>query len=101
MPWQKIDLETWAEELGINLEELRQKDRLIEQIVETRSALKLTQRQLADLVGVSQPRIAQIENRVKIGTVTFDVLLNILRVLGYEIHITACRVHPPAATPSH
>ena len=101
MPWQTIDLETWAEELGVNIEELRQKDRLIAQIVETRKALKLTQNQLADLVGVSQPRIAQIENRVKINTITFDVLLNILRVLGFEINITACRTASPAAIPSH
>jgi predicted transcriptional regulator len=94
MPWQKVDLETWAEELGVNLYELRQKDLLIAQIITARKTLGLTQTQLAHLVNVSQPRIAQIESRVKIGSIKFDVLLNILTALGYEFQITTRKIKP-------
>lgn len=95
MSWQKVDLKTWAIKLGIDLHELRQKDRLIDQIVTTRKELGLTQTQLAKLVGVSQPRIAQIENRVKIGTIKFDALFKILTTLGYEFNIDTHRVNRP------
>ena len=95
MPWQEVNLETWAAELGVDLYELRQKDQLIDQIVTTRTELELTQTQLAKLVGVSQPRIAQIENRVKIGTIKFDALFKILTTLGYEINIGTRRARQP------
>ena len=95
MPWETIDLETWAKELGININELRQKDQLIARIVKTRKQLGLTQTQLATLVGVSQPRIAQIENRVKISKITFDTLLHILDALGHDYKITMKQVRKP------
>ena len=95
MPWETVRLEEWAKELGIDIDELRKKDRLIETIIKTRNKLGLTQAHLAVLVGVSQPRIAQIENRVKIGKVTFDVLFKILAALGHDYTITTKRVRTP------
>ena len=92
MPWQKIDLKTWATELGIDLHELRQKDQLIDQIITARKEFGLTQIQLAKLAGVSQPRIAQIETRAKIGTIKFDALFKILTALGYEFNIDMRKV---------
>lgn len=95
MPWEEVNLEKWSEELGIHINQLRQKDRLIDCIVETRKQLGLTQKQLANLIGVSQPRIAQIENRVKIGQITFDALLSILDALGHDYSITTRKVRKP------
>ena len=95
MPWETIDLETWAKELEININELRQKVQLIDRIVKARKQFSLTQTQLAKLVGVSQPRIAQIENRVKMGKITFDTLLHILDALGHDYKITMKKVRKP------
>ena len=95
MPWETVSLDEWAKELGIDIDELRKKDRLIEIIVKTRNRIGLTQAHLAALVEVSQPRIAQIENRVKIGKVTFDVLFKILAALGHDYKITTRRVRTP------
>lgn len=92
MPWKKMDIDEWAEELGANINELRQKEQLIEKIVKSRKRFGLTQGQLAEMVGVSQPRIAQIENRTKIGKISFDVLFNILGVLGHDVKITTRKV---------
>lgn len=78
MPWEKMDIDEWAAELGVKINELRQKEQLIEKIVKSRKRFGLTQGQLAEMAGVSQPRIAQIENRTKIGKISFDVLFNIL-----------------------
>ena len=92
MPWEKVDIEQSAEELGVNINELRQKEQLIEEIVRSRKRFGSTQGQLAEMVGVSQPRIAQIENRTKIGKISFDVLFNILSVLGHDFKITTRKV---------
>lgn len=88
MPWEKVSIEQWAEELGVNINELRQKEQLIAKIVQSRKRLGLTQGQLAEMVGVSQPRIAQIENRTKIGKISFDIL----GVLGHDFKITTRKV---------
>ena len=88
MPWDNVNAEKWAEELGVNINELRQKDQLIQKIVKSRKRFGLTQIRLAEMVGVSQPRIAQIENRTNIGQISFDVLLNILEILGHDFKIT-------------
>lgn len=92
MPWKNVDIDEWAEELGVNINELRQKEQLIEKIVKYRKQFALTQGELAEMVGVSQPRIAQIENRTKIGKISFDVLFNILGVLGHDFKITTRKV---------
>ena len=95
MPWQKVDLKTWATELGIDLHELRQKNQLIDQITTARKELGMTQMQLAKRAGVSQPRIAQIETRANIATIKFDALFKILTALGYEFNINTQKVNQP------
>mgnify|MGYP001582916768 CR=1 FL=1 len=95
MPWKAIDLDKWAEELGISIDELRQKDRLIDTIVKTRKRLGISQAQLAGLVGVSQSRIAQLENRTRMSSISFDVLLRLLSALGHDYRITTRKASLP------
>ena len=42
---------------------------------------------LAKKVGVSQPRIAQIESDVGTAKVTFDVLFGVLSALGFTVKV--------------
>ena len=95
MTWKEFDLEQWAEETGIDLEELRQKEKLIKKIIKARKEFGLTQKELAHLVGVSQSRIAQIESRVGMDKITFDVLLRVLQVMGFGFSISARKIREP------
>jgi transcriptional regulator with XRE-family HTH domain len=92
LPWESVNIDQYADELGININGVRQKEQLIKKIVKCRTQFDLTQGQLAEMVGVSQPRIAQIENRTKVGKISFDVLFNILGVLGHDFKITTRKV---------
>lgn len=95
MPWRTIALDKWAEKLRIPIAELRQKNRLIDTIVKTRKRLGISQAQLAGIVGVSQSRIAQLENRTGMGRISFDVLLRLLSALGREYRITIRKTSLP------
>ena len=88
MAWKEISTEELASSLGINASEVREKKKLIELIVKTRKAQKISQASLAKKIGVTQGRIAQIESGVGTSKVSFDVLLNILVHLGYDFKIT-------------
>ena len=92
MPWKELKLEKWAKQKGIDLEELRQKEKLIKRIIRARKDLQLTQAELAKLVGVSQSLIVQIESRIKMDRITFDVLLNILQAMGFGYSISTRKV---------
>jgi len=87
MAWKEMTVDEIAKNLGVNAEEVREKQKLIEQIVKARKAKQLSQTLLAKKVGVSQSRIAQIESGVGTSKVTFDILLNILASLGYHYTI--------------
>jgi predicted transcriptional regulator len=89
MGWREASLEEIAESLGVNVIEVREKQKLIKLIVKTRKEKKISQTVLAKKVGVSQSRIAQIESGVGTAKVTFDVLLNVLSVLGFDFKISA------------
>jgi transcriptional regulator with XRE-family HTH domain len=65
---------------------------LIELIKKARKEKKMSQVQLAKKVGVTQGRIAQIESRVGTAKVALEILLSILRELGYEYKIVARKV---------
>ncbi len=52
----------------------------------------MSQAQLAKRVGVTQGRIAQVESRIGTVKVNLEVLLSILRELGYEYKIVAKKV---------
>lgn len=89
MAWKEVSIEELAESLGVNANEVREKQRLIQQIVKSRKRLKLSQAALAKKVGVTQGRIAQIEAGVGTAKMSFDVLLNILTVLGFDFKIVS------------
>lgn len=88
MAWKEVTVDEIAKSLSVNVDEVREKQKLIEQIIKARKAKQLSQVSLAKKIGVSQSRIAQIESGVGTSKVTFDVLLNILAKLGYQYRIT-------------
>jgi DNA-binding XRE family transcriptional regulator len=92
MPWKEMSANQLAKSLGINPAEVREKQKLIELIVEARKDKGISQAALAKKIGVSQGRIAQIESGVGTAKVTFDVLLNVLRELGFDFKIIPRRV---------
>ena len=82
MAWKEMSVEEIADSLGVSVGEVRAKQDLIQLIVKLRRAKKLSQHDLARKVGVTQGRIAQIETSIGTSRISFDVLLNILSVLG-------------------
>lgn len=87
MAWKEMSVEEIAKSLDIDVGEVREKQNLIHLIIGERKTKKISQEELAKKVGVTQGRIAQIESGVGTSRVTFDVLLNILTVLGYQFRI--------------
>jgi transcriptional regulator with XRE-family HTH domain len=87
MAWKEMTIEELANNLGVNVKEVQEKQKLIQLITKARKANGLSQAALAKKVGVSQSRIAQIESGVGTSKVTFDVLLNLLLTLGYDFKI--------------
>lgn len=87
MAWKEITTQELAKSLGVSLLEVREKQRLIELIISARKKKKLSQENLAKKLGVTQGRIAQIESGIGTSKITFDVLFNILMVLGYNYRI--------------
>lgn len=79
----------FAKELGVDIAEVREKQRLMEKIVKVRKEKGLSQASLAKKVGVTQSRIAQIESGLGTAKVTFDVLFHILTSLGYDYTVVA------------
>ena len=87
MAFKEMNTDELANSLGVSASEVREKQKLIELIVKTRKESKISQATLAKKAGVTQSRIAQIESGVGTSKVTFDVLFNILRLLGYDFRI--------------
>ncbi len=87
MAWKEMSVEEIASSLGVSISEVRAKQNLIQLIVKERKTKKLSQGDLAKKVGVTQGRIAQIESGIGTAKVSFDILLNILAVLGYSFKI--------------
>ena len=85
MDWKETSVEEIAESLGINVIEVREKQKLMK----LRKDKKISQTELAKKMGVTQSRIAQIESGVGTAKITFDVLLNVLSVLGFDFKISA------------
>lgn len=87
MPWKEISITDLAESLGADIAEVREKQRLIAMIIKIRRTKKLSQAKLAEKLGLSQSRIAQIESGVGTSKVTFDVLFHLLTSLGYDYKV--------------
>jgi predicted transcriptional regulator len=92
MAWKETNVEKLAKSLGIDPAEVREKQKLIQLISEARKDKGISQAALAKKLGVSQGRIAQIESGIGTSKVTFDVLLNVLRELGFDFKIIPKRV---------
>lgn len=91
MAWKEVSLEQIATSFKIDLQEIKEKHRLIELIKKTRVELGLSQLNLSKKVGVSQSRIAQVESRMGTAKVSFELLLSILRKMGYDYKIVTRR----------
>jgi transcriptional regulator with XRE-family HTH domain len=87
MAWKEVSVDELARSLGVDVGEVREKQRLMQLIVKTRKEKGFSQAKLALKVGVTQGRIAQIESGVGTARVTFDVLLAVLGTLGYDYKI--------------
>ncbi len=87
MAWKEMNIEEFAKSLGVSVAEVREKQKLAQLIVRMRKELNLSQISLAKKMGVTQSRVAQIESGVGTSKVTFDVLLNVLTLLGYDFKI--------------
>ena len=92
MPFKEINLKDLAKKMDVNLEELQEKQRLIEKIRELRLKQGLSQADLAESVGVTQSRIAQIESGIGTHRISFDVLFNLLHALGYGVQVRLRKV---------
>jgi transcriptional regulator with XRE-family HTH domain len=87
MPWETLSMEKLAASLGVDINEVREKHRLIDKIIEIRIQKKLSQAKLAKMAKVTQGRIAQIESGIGTSNITFDVLFRLLDILGYKFKI--------------
>lgn len=88
MPWKTIDHNKLAKKHGIDLETIKVKHALIEEIKRGRLKAKLSQNDLAKLIGKTQSFIAKIESGLGTKNFSFDLLLEILKALGYKYKIT-------------
>ncbi len=87
MGWKEMSIDEVAESLGVSTDEVRAKQSLMQRIAKERKNQGLSQQDLAKKVGVTQGRIAQIESGVGTAKVSFDILLNILVILGFGFKI--------------
>lgn len=87
-----MDLSVLAKQLGVNESEVKEKQRLIERIIRLRKQMGLSQVELAKRLSVSQSRIAQIESGIGTSRISFDVLFNIITVLGFNYEVRLKRV---------
>ena len=82
-----MSIDELAKSLGVSASEVREKQKLISLIIKSRKDYKISQAALAKKAGVTQSRIAQIESGVGTSKITFDVLLGILAILGFDFKI--------------
>ena len=88
MGWQALTTKKLAKELGIDFAELKAKHALVEKIIKARNRKKLTQEDLANMIGKSQSWIAKVESGIGTKRVTFETLFKILSALGYDYKIS-------------
>lgn len=87
MAWKEVNIEDLAKDLGIDIKEAKEKQKLVKSIIKHRKAKRMSQAALAKKMGVSQARIAQIESGIGTSKITFDVLFSVLQALGCEYKI--------------
>jgi len=87
MPFKKVEIDKLASDLGVNYFEIKEKQRLIDRIKNLRKEQNLSQAQLAERIGVSQSRIAQIESGIGTSKISFDVIFHIIHELGFNCEV--------------
>jgi transcriptional regulator with XRE-family HTH domain len=91
MAWKEVSLAELADDLGLDYREVKEKHKLITRIKKIRKDRGLSQSELADMVGLSQSRIARIEGGVGTKNMSFDLLFRVLSALGYECRVSVRR----------
>lgn len=93
MAFKRIDIKSTIEEERLDKEfdseyrKIKQEYKLIEKLVETRRAKDITQKELAELVGVSQQAISRLELEKHIPKM--DTFIKILDGLDLELTIVS------------
>lgn len=93
MAFKKIDIKSTIEEERLDKEfdseyrKIKQEYKLIKKLVETRRAKDITQKELAELVGVSQQAISRLELEKHIPKM--DTFIKILDGLDLELTIVS------------
>ena len=87
MPWKEMTPRQVARELNVDYKHVQEKQKLMMLIARARKRKRLSQAVLAQRLGMTQDRIAQIESGTGTRRVTFDVLLRILAALGYDYEV--------------
>ncbi len=91
MPFKKINAKSIVNEKRKDKEfnkyylEVKKEYDLIRQVVEARKAYGLTQKELADIVGVSQQEISRLECEKHIPNLSS--FINIIEAIGLEIKL--------------
>lgn len=93
MAFKRIDIKSTIEEERLDKKfdseyrKIKQEYKLIEKLVETRKAKDITQKELAELVGVSQQAISRLELEKHIPKM--DTFIKILDGLDLELTIVS------------
>ena len=95
MPWENFELEKLALKMGIDSSEVKAKHELIKKIKSARQKHKMTQKELAERLNKTQSWIAKVESGIGTKNVSFEALLKILTVLGYDYRITTRKIRNP------
>lgn len=88
MPFETVNTKKLAAKYGIDLATISAKHKLIDKIKKARIEQGLSQNDLAQRINKSQSFIAKIESGIGTKNFSFDLLLLILKSLGYEYKIT-------------
>lgn len=95
MAWETLDTEVFARRIGVDVSTINAKHELIDKIKKARIKQGFTQADLGKVIGKSQSFIAKVESGIGTRNFSFDVLLGILKKLGYEYKITTKKVSDP------
>ena len=87
MAFKEMSAKELSKTLGIDTNEVNEKQKLIARIIKMRKDKGITQTVLAKRLGITQGRVAQIESGIGTAKITFDVLFHILSELGFGFQI--------------
>ena len=73
-------------EIGKDMDEVENNSAIVSAMVEQRTSLGLSQRELATMCGIAQSSVARIESCKTVPSL--DTLLNIFRHLGLQLTVT-------------